>query len=80
MPLRIVTLTESLKIVDDLHEWMITLRRLKESNFWDMEDQMFQILRLSYDCLDDSVQQCFVYCALFDECHNSILKIGRAHV
>ena len=55
--------------MDDLHEWMITLKRLKESNFWDMEDQMFQILRLSYDCLDDSVQQCFVYCALFDECH-----------
>jgi len=34
-----------------------------------MEDQIFQILRLSYDCLDDSAQQCFVYCALFDERH-----------
>jgi len=66
LPLRIVTLTESLKGVDDLHKWRITLKRLKESTFWDMEVQMFLILRLSYDCLDDSVQQCFVYCALFD--------------
>jgi hypothetical protein len=69
LPLGIVTLAESLKGVDDLHEWRITLKRLKESNFWDMEDQMFQILRLSYDCLDNSAQQCFVYCALFDEHH-----------
>ncbi|XP_073262579.1 disease resistance protein At4g27190-like [Populus alba] len=69
LPLGIVTLAESLKGVDDLHEWRITLKRLKESNFWDIEDQMFQILRLSYDYLDDSAQQCFVYCALFDERH-----------
>ncbi|XP_006370829.3 disease resistance protein At4g27190 [Populus trichocarpa] len=69
LPLGIVTLAESLKGVNDLHEWRTTLKRLKESNFWDMEDQIFQILRLSYDCLDDSAQQCFVYCALFDEHH-----------
>jgi hypothetical protein len=69
LPLGIVTLAENLKGIDDLHEWRTTLKRLKESNFWDMEDQIFQILRLSYDCLDDSAQQCFVYCALFDEYH-----------
>ena len=69
LPLGIVTLAASLKGIDDLHEWRTTLKRLKESNFWDMEDQIFQILRLSYDCLDDSAQQCFVYCALFDERH-----------
>jgi hypothetical protein len=33
LPLRIVTLAESLKGVDDLHEWRITLNRLKESIF-----------------------------------------------
>jgi GTPase SAR1 family protein len=59
LPLGIVTLAASLKGIDDLHEWRTTLKRLKESNFWDMEDQIFQILRLSYDCLDDSAQQCF---------------------
>jgi hypothetical protein len=58
--------------VDDPHEWRITLKRLKESNFGDMEDLMFHILRLSYDCLDDSAQQCFVYCALFDERHKIV--------
>jgi hypothetical protein len=50
--------------VDDLHEWRITLKRLKESNFWDMEDQMFQILRLSYDCLDDSGQMFCILCII----------------
>jgi len=69
LPLGIVTLAENLRGVDDLYEWRITLKRLKESNFWDIEDQLFQILRKSYDCLDDSAQQCFVYCALFDERH-----------
>uniref|UniRef100_A0A6N2LJQ8 TIR domain-containing protein n=1 Tax=Salix viminalis TaxID=40686 RepID=A0A6N2LJQ8_SALVM len=67
LPLGIVTLAESLKGVHELHKWKITLKRLKESNFWEMEDQIFQILRLSYDCLDDSTKECFVYCALFDE-------------
>jgi hypothetical protein len=64
LPLGIVTLAESLKGVDDLHEWRITLKRLKESNFWDMEDQMFQILRLSYDCLDDSGQMFCILCII----------------
>ncbi|KAG5223876.1 disease resistance protein [Salix suchowensis] len=76
LPLGIVTLAESLKGVHELHKWKITLKRLKESNFWEMEDQIFQILRLSYDCLDDSAKQCFVYCALFDESH----KIERGEL
>jgi hypothetical protein len=37
-----------------------------------MEDQMFQILRLSYNCLDDLGQQCFVYYVLFDERHKIV--------
>ena len=45
LPLGIVTLAESLKGVHELHKWKITLKTLKESNFWDMEDQIFQMIQ-----------------------------------
>jgi disease resistance protein RPS2 len=53
--------------VDDLDEWKNTLKELKESKYSDM-DEVFRILRFSYDRLYDlALQQCLLYCALFPE-------------
>uniref|UniRef100_A0A6N2LT97 NB-ARC domain-containing protein n=1 Tax=Salix viminalis TaxID=40686 RepID=A0A6N2LT97_SALVM len=58
----------SMRGVDDPHEWRNTLEKLKESNFGDMEDEVFRLLRISYDRLDNSaLQQCLLYCALYPE-------------
>uniref|UniRef100_A0A6N2KSX9 Uncharacterized protein n=1 Tax=Salix viminalis TaxID=40686 RepID=A0A6N2KSX9_SALVM len=69
LPLGIITMAGCMRRVDDPHEWRNTLEKLKESKFRDMEDEVFRLLRFSYDRLDnDSVlQQCLLYCAIFPE-------------
>jgi disease resistance protein RPS2 len=70
LPLGIITVARSLRGVHDLHEWRNTLKKLRESKFKDMEDEVFRLLRFSYDQLDDlTLQQCLLYCALFPEDH-----------
>eukprot|EP00258_Populus_trichocarpa_P031911 XP_024447930.1 probable disease resistance protein At4g27220 [Populus trichocarpa] len=68
LPLGIITVAGSLRGVDDLHEWRNTLNKLKESEFRDMDEKVFKLLRFSYDQLGDlALQQCLLYCALFPE-------------
>ncbi|XP_034897076.1 probable disease resistance protein At1g61300 isoform X2 [Populus alba] len=66
LPLGIMTVAGSLRGVDDIHEWRDTLNKLRESEFRDNE--VFKLLRLSYDRLGDlALQRCLLYCALFPE-------------
>nr|XP_034925323.1 probable disease resistance protein At4g27220 [Populus alba] len=70
LPLGIIIVARSLRGVDGLHEWRNTLNKLRESKFKDMEDEVFRLLRFSYDQLDDlALQHCLLYCALFPEDH-----------
>eukprot|EP00258_Populus_trichocarpa_P031890 XP_024447909.1 disease resistance protein SUMM2-like [Populus trichocarpa] len=70
LPLGIITVAGSLRGVDDLHEWRNTLNKLRESEFRDMDEKVFKLLRFSYDRLGDlALQQCLLYCALFPEDH-----------
>uniref|UniRef100_A0A6N2KBM7 Uncharacterized protein n=1 Tax=Salix viminalis TaxID=40686 RepID=A0A6N2KBM7_SALVM len=71
LPLGVITMAGSLRGVDGLHEWRSTLKKLKESKSRDMEDEVFRLLRFSYDQLHDlAQQQCLFYCALFPEDHH----------
>jgi disease resistance protein RPS2 len=68
LPLRIITVAKSLRGVDDLHEWRNILNKLRQLEFKDMEDEIFRLLRFSYDQLDDlALQHCLLYGALFPE-------------
>nr|XP_034919469.1 probable disease resistance protein At4g27220 [Populus alba] len=70
LPLGIITVAGSLRGVDDIHEWRNTLKKLKESKLRDMEDEVFRLLRFSYDRLDDlALQKCLLYCTSFPEDH-----------
>jgi hypothetical protein len=70
LPLGIIILARSLRGVDDLHEWRNTLKKLRESVYRDMDEKVFQVLRVSYARLGDlALQQCLLYCALFPEDH-----------
>ncbi|XP_073263084.1 putative disease resistance protein At4g10780 isoform X5 [Populus alba] len=70
LPLGIIILARSLRGVDDLHEWRNTLKKLRESGYKDMDEKVFQVLRISYARLSDlALQQCLLYCALFPEDH-----------
>uniref|UniRef100_A0A6N2MG41 Uncharacterized protein n=1 Tax=Salix viminalis TaxID=40686 RepID=A0A6N2MG41_SALVM len=70
LPLGIITMAGSLRGVDDQDEWRNTLEKLKELKSGDMEDEVFRMLRFSYDRLDDKLQQCLLYCTLFPEDYN----------
>jgi len=68
LPLGIITMAGSMRGVDEPHEWRNTLKKLKESKCRDMEDEVFRLLRFSYDQLNDlALQQCLLYCAFFPE-------------
>ncbi|KAG5224313.1 disease resistance protein [Salix suchowensis] len=69
LPLGIITMAASMRGVDKPHEWRNTLEKLKGSKFRDMEDEVFRLLRFSYDRLDNdsALQQCLLYCVLFPE-------------
>ncbi|KAI5554513.1 hypothetical protein POPTR_019G014318v4 [Populus trichocarpa] len=68
LPLGIIIVAGSLRGVDDLHEWRNTLKKLRESEFRDMDEKVFKLLRFSYDRLGYlALQQCLLYCALFPE-------------
>ena len=70
LPLGIITMAGSMRGVDEPHEWRNTLKKLKESKCRDMEDEVFRLLRFSYDQLNDlALQQCLLYCALYPEDH-----------
>jgi hypothetical protein len=68
LPLGIITVAGSLRGVGDLHQWRDTLNKLRESGYRDMDEKVFQVLRVSYDRLGDlTLQQCLLYCSLFPE-------------
>lgn len=79
LPLAIVTVAGSMKGVDDIHEWRNALHELVNSTegTTDMETIVFERLKFSYCRLKDAtLQQCFLYCALYPEDH----KISRTHL
>jgi len=68
LPLGIITMAGSMRGVDEPYEWRNTLKKLKESKCREMEDEVFRLLRFSYDQLNDlALQQCLLYCAFFPE-------------
>ncbi|KAL9344329.1 hypothetical protein Peur_062004 [Populus x canadensis] len=70
LPLGIITMAGSMRGVDELYEWRNTMKKLKESIYREMEDEVFRLLRFSYDQLNDlALQQCLLYCALYPEDH-----------
>ncbi|EXB37703.1 Disease resistance protein [Morus notabilis] len=70
LPLGIITMAGSMREVDDVCEWRNALEKLKQSKREedDMETDVYQVLRVSYRSLHDSiVQKCFLYCSLYPE-------------
>ncbi|XP_065862155.1 probable disease resistance protein At4g27220 [Euphorbia lathyris] len=70
LPLGIVTIAGCMRGVDDIFEWRNALRELQDPkvNESEMQYEIFQVLKFSYSRLTDlSLQQCFLYCALYPE-------------
>ncbi|PHT52192.1 hypothetical protein CQW23_06654 [Capsicum baccatum] len=70
LPLGLITLAGSMRGVTDIREWNNALNEFPD----DMENDVFKVLKYSYDRLrDTTMQECFLYCALYPEDY----KIGR---
>lgn len=74
LPLGIITMARSMREAEDISEWSGALEIMKEAKlglfffFEDMENDVFQVLRYSYDKLKDpKVKECFLYCSLYPE-------------
>ncbi|KAJ6886924.1 disease resistance protein [Populus alba x Populus x berolinensis] len=68
-PLGIKTTARSMRGVEDVHAWRKTLQELEESKRTkgSMELDVFPLLEFSYLHLNESLQRCLLYCALFPE-------------
>uniref|UniRef100_A0A2C9V2U2 Uncharacterized protein n=1 Tax=Manihot esculenta TaxID=3983 RepID=A0A2C9V2U2_MANES len=66
LPLGIEIMARNMKRKDDIHEWRDALHKLTRGIPMQENSEIFDNLKRSYDCLNDpSLQQCFLYCALF---------------
>ncbi|KAM3321211.1 hypothetical protein P3S67_008413 [Capsicum chacoense] len=73
LPLGLITLAGSMRGVTDIREWKNALKEFPN----DMESDVFKVLKYSYDLLrDTTMQDCFLYCALYPEDY----KISRDEI
>ncbi|PON98735.1 AAA+ ATPase domain containing protein [Trema orientale] len=68
LPLGIIVAAKSI-IVDREHVWRNFLKNMTESRaIKDMDEKVFDVLKQSYDMLQDSkLQQCLLYCSLYPD-------------
>ncbi|KAF3773696.1 putative disease resistance protein [Nymphaea thermarum] len=69
LPIAITTIGAALRNNDDVGVWEDTLRALKQSTgeTQGMQRNVFEILKLSYSFLDETIQRCFLYLSMFPE-------------
>uniref|UniRef100_F6I3C9 AAA+ ATPase domain-containing protein n=1 Tax=Vitis vinifera TaxID=29760 RepID=F6I3C9_VITVI len=72
LPLALIVIGRSMASRKTPREWEQALQVLKSypAEFSGMGDQVFPILKFSYDHLDnDTIKSCFLYCSIFPEDH-----------
>ena len=73
LPLALIVIGRSMASRITPRDWEQAIQVLKSypAKFAGMEDQVFPILKFSYDHLDnDTIKSCFLYCLIFPEDHD----------
>ena len=73
LPLALIVIGRSMANRKTPRDWEQAIQALKSypANFAGMEDQVFRILKFSYNHLDnDIIKSCFLYCSIFPEDHS----------
>ncbi|XP_051116969.1 probable disease resistance protein At5g63020 [Andrographis paniculata] len=77
LPLAIITVGRAMSGKRDLHDWdrAVTKLRKDPSEITGMEDDVFRILKFSYDSLrNDTIRSCFAYCCIYPEDHEILVN------
>ncbi|XP_057753431.1 probable disease resistance protein At4g27220 [Arachis stenosperma] len=77
LPLAISVMARTMKGVDSIHQWRHALNKLEKGEMGrEMEEEVFQVLKLSYDNLMDTrLQNSFLHCALYSDFWNDVERI-----
>ncbi|XP_020996896.1 probable disease resistance protein At5g43730 isoform X1 [Arachis duranensis] len=69
LPLAISVMARTMKGIDSIHQWRHALNKLERGEMGEeMKEEVFQVLKLSYDNLMDTrLQNSFLHCALYFE-------------
>lgn len=73
LPLALNVIGETMAFKTSVREWQCAIDDLDSNaaNYPEVEDEILKILKISYDDLgDETVQQCFKFCAIFPEDSN----------
>eukprot|EP01018_Ginkgo_biloba_P026275 Gb_08717 [translate_table: standard] len=76
LPLAIITIAAAMAKKMNRREWVVALKQLRtvDNTFFSIHDQvqkdLLQRLKWSYDALSDDLKHCFLCCAMFPEDHN----------
>ncbi|XVF11350.1 hypothetical protein REPUB_Repub08aG0020100 [Reevesia pubescens] len=73
LPLALITIARAMAFKSTIEEWTDALEVLKRSSisvFQDMGEEVYPLLKFSYDSLpNDMFRKCLLYCSLFSEDH-----------
>ncbi|KAK8575886.1 hypothetical protein V6N13_032804 [Hibiscus sabdariffa] len=70
LPLALITIGRAMACKTTLGEWEFAIEKLRQSALPKMEDEVFPLLKFSYDNLSNTVKRCLLYCCLYPEDYN----------
>lgn len=76
LPLALITVGRAMASKSDPRDWdrAITKLRKDPSRIMGVDDDVFKILKFSYDSLhDDAIKSCFIYCCIYPEDHEILI-------
>ncbi|KAK8575878.1 hypothetical protein V6N12_063529 [Hibiscus sabdariffa] len=72
LPLALITIGRAMACKTTPGEWKYTIEKLKRSTLPKMENEVFPLLKFSYDNLTPTMKCCLLYCCMYPEdCHIS---------
>ncbi|KAE8721199.1 putative Disease resistance protein family [Hibiscus syriacus] len=67
LPLALVTIGRAMASKTTPGEWNYAIKKLKQSRLPKMENEVYPLLKFSYDYLDPTMKCCLLYCCLYPE-------------
>ncbi|PPR92965.1 hypothetical protein GOBAR_AA27705 [Gossypium barbadense] len=67
LPLALITICRAMACKTTCEEWNYAIKKLKRSSLTKMKNEVFPLLKCSFDNFPVTTQSCFLYCCLYPE-------------